>query len=70
MGLGEYQVRDSEGSLIHASINVTAYTLLYTNIKRSRELFGKVLKTIGECPRAIKEILFFKKNYKQRLFSG
>ena len=70
MGLGEYQVRDSEGSLIHASITVTAYTLLYTIIKRSRELFGKVLKTIGECSRAIKEILFFKKNYKQRLFSG
>jgi hypothetical protein len=69
MGLGEYQVRDSEGSLIHASITVTAYTLLYNMMKASGKIFGKVLKTIGECSRAIKEILFFKKNYRSGLFS-
>jgi len=69
MGLGEYQVRDSEGSLIHASITVAAYTLLYTMMKASGKIFGKVLKTIGECSRAIKEILFFKKNYRLGLFS-
>ena len=70
LGLGEYQVRDCEGSLIHASITVTAYTLLSMMLKDSKRLFGKILKTIGECSRAIKEILFLKKNYKSRLFSG
>ncbi len=69
MGLGEYQVRDSEGSLIHASITVTVYTPLYTMMKASKRIFGKVLKTIGECSGAIKETLFFKKNYKSGLFS-
>jgi hypothetical protein len=69
MGLGAYQVRSSEGSLIHASITVTAYTLLYNMMKASGKIFGKVLKTIGECSRAIKEILFFKKNYRSGLFS-
>lgn len=70
LGLGEYQVRDSEGSLIHASITVAAYTLLYVMMKESGKIFRKVLKTIGECSRAIKEVLFFKKNYKSRLFRG
>ena len=69
MGLGEYQVRDSEGSLMHASITVTAYTLLYTMMKASEKIFGKVLKTIGECSRAVKVILFFKNNYRSGLFS-
>jgi len=38
-------------------------------MKASGKIFGKVLKTIGECSRAIKEILFFKKNYRLGLFS-
>ena len=70
LGLGEYQVRDCEGSLIHASITVTAYTLLSVMIKNSMHLFGKILKTIGQCSREIKRVLFFRKNYKSRLFSG
>lgn len=70
LGLGEYQVRDSEGSLIHARITIAAYTLLSIMTRTSNKLFGKILKTIGECSRAIKEILILKKNYKSRLFSG
>ena len=68
MGLGEYQVRDSEGSLIHASSTVAAYTLLYVIMKRPKELFGKVLKTIGECSRAIEEILFSKRTTNRGCF--
>jgi hypothetical protein len=30
----------------------------------------KILMAIGECSRAIKEILILKKNYKSGLFSG
>jgi hypothetical protein len=37
-------------------------------IKASKKLFGKVLTTIGECSRAVKEVLILKKNYKSRLF--
>ena len=70
LGLGEYQVRDSEGSLIHARITMAAYTLLSIMTRSSGKLFGRILKTIGECSRAIKEILILKKNYKTRLFSG
>ncbi len=70
LGLGEYQVRDSEGSLIHARVTMAAYTLLSIMIRSSGKLFGRILKTIGECSRAIKEILVLKKNYKSRLFSG
>jgi hypothetical protein len=70
LGLGEYQVRDSEGSLIHARITIAAYTLLSIMTRSSMKLFGRILKTIGECSRAIKEILIIKKNYKSRLFSG
>ncbi|MHB1439787.1 MAG: hypothetical protein ACYCSO_08635 [Cuniculiplasma sp.] len=70
MGLGAYQVRSSEGSLIHASITVSTYTLLYVMMRESKKIFGKVLETIGECSRAIKEVLLFKKNYKSRLFPG
>ncbi len=70
LGLGEYQVRDSEGSLIHARITIAAYTLLSIMSRSSNKLFGRILKTIGECSRAIKEILILKKNYKSRLFSG
>ncbi|MHB8559962.1 MAG: hypothetical protein ACYDAP_02175 [Thermoplasmataceae archaeon] len=51
-------------------ITIAAYTLLSQMIKASKRLFGMVLKTIGECSRAIKEILLFKKNYKWRLFRG
>ena len=70
LGLGEYQVRDSEGSLIHARITIAAYTLLSIMSRASRKLFGRVLMTIGECSRAIKEILILKKNYKSRLFQN
>ncbi len=70
LGLGEYQVRDSEGSLIHARITIAAYALLSIMSRASNKLFGRILKTIGECSRAIKEILILKKNYKSRLFSG
>jgi hypothetical protein len=70
LGLGEYQVRDSEGSLIHARITVAAYTLLCMMKKASKRFFGKILTTIGQCSRAIKEVLILKKNYKSRLFSG
>ena len=70
LGMGGYQVRDGEGSLIHVRITIAAYTLLSMMIKASKRLFGMVLKTIGECSRAIKEILLFKKNYKWRLFRG
>ncbi len=70
LGLGEYQMRDCEGSLIHASTTVTAYTLLSVMLKNSMHLFGKILKTIGQCLREIKRVLFFRKNYKSRLFSG
>ena len=69
LGSGEYQVRDSEGSLIHARITIAAYTLLSIMTRASGKLFGRILKTIGECSRAIKEILILKKNYKSRLFS-
>ncbi|EQD75729.1 Transposase, ISC1217 [mine drainage metagenome] len=70
LGLGEYQVRDGKGCLIHGSITIAAYTLLSMMMKASKKLFGKVLKTIGECSRAVKEVLIIKKNYKSRLFSG
>ncbi len=70
LGLGDYQVRDSEGSLIHERITMAAYTLLSIMIRTSGKLFGRILKTIGECSRDIKEILIIKKNYKSRLFSG
>ena len=46
IGLGEYQVRDSEGSLIHARITIAAYTLLSIMSRASRKLFGRVLMTI------------------------
>ena len=70
LGLGEYQVRDSEGSLIHARITIAAYTLLSIMSRSSMKLFGRIITTIGECSRAIKEILILNKNYKSRLFSG
>lgn len=70
LGLGEYQVRGSEASLIHANTAVAAYTLLHVIMNESMTIFRKVLKTIGECSRAIKEVLFFRKVYKSRLFSG
>ncbi|MFG1391207.1 hypothetical protein [Acidiplasma aeolicum] len=38
--------------------------------RSSKKLFGRILMTIGECSRAIKEILIPRKNYKSRLFSG
>ncbi|MHB1440165.1 MAG: transposase family protein [Cuniculiplasma sp.] len=70
LGMGEYQVRNCEGPLIQAGITSVAYTLLSVMIRESMKIFGKVLKTIGECSRAIKEVLLFKRNYKSRLFSG
>ncbi|MCL6090927.1 MAG: transposase [Candidatus Thermoplasmatota archaeon] len=70
LGMGEYQVRDGEGPLIQAGITSIAYTLLSLMMKASKKLFGKVLTTIGQCSRAIKEVLILKKNYKWRLFSG
>jgi hypothetical protein len=70
LGLGEYQVRDSEGSLIHARITIAAYALISIMTRASGKLFGRILKAIGECSRAIKETLILKKNYKSRLFSG
>jgi hypothetical protein len=70
LGLGEYQIRDSEGSLIHARITIAAYTLLSIMTRSSGKLFGRIITTIGECSRAIKEILILKKNYKSGLFSG
>jgi hypothetical protein len=69
LGMGGYQVRDGEGSLIHVRITIAAYTLLSLMIKESKKLFGKFVKTIGECSRAVKEVLILKKNYKWRLFS-
>ena len=69
LGMGGYQVRDGEGSLIHVRITIAAYTLLSMMVKASKKLFGKFVKTIGECSRAIKEVLILKKNYKWRLFS-
>ena len=70
LGLGEYQVRDSEGSLIHARITIAVYTLLSIMTRTAMKLFGWIITTIGECSRVIKEILILKKNYKSRLFSG
>ncbi len=70
LSLGEYQVRDSEGSLIQARITIVAYTILSIMTRTSMKLFGRIITTIGECSRAIKEILILKKNYKSRLFSG
>lgn len=70
LGLGEYQVRDSEGSLIQARITIAAYTLLSVMIRSSKKLFGRILTTIGQCSGAIKETLILKKNYKSRLFPG
>ena len=70
LGMVEYQVRDGEGSLIHVRFTLATYTLLSMMIKASMKLFGKVLKTIGECSREIKEVLILKRNYKWRLFSG
>ncbi len=70
LGLGEYQVRDCDGSLIHANITVAAYTLLSMMLKDSKRLFGKILMTIGQCSREIKRILISKRNYKSRVFSG
>ncbi|EQD26014.1 Transposase, ISC1217 [mine drainage metagenome] len=70
LGLVEYQVRDSEGPLIQAGITSVAYALLSMMMRASKRLFGKALKTIGECSRAIKETLILKRDYKSRLFSG
>ena len=70
LGMGEYQVRNGEGSLIHVRITMAAFTLLSLMNKASMKLFGKITKTIGECSRAIKEVLILKRNYKSRLFSG
>jgi hypothetical protein len=50
-------------------ITIAAYTLLSMMVKASKKLFGKFVKTIGECSRAIKEVLILKKNYKWRMFS-
>ena len=59
-----------QGGLMMLLINAyAAYTLLSMMIKASKKLFGKFVKTIGECSRAIKEVLILKKNYKWRLFS-
>ncbi len=69
LGLGEYQVRYSQ-VLIHTRIAIVAYTLLSLMIRSSNKLFGRMLTTIEECSKAIKEILILKKNYKSRLFSG
>ncbi|MHB1709712.1 MAG: hypothetical protein ACYCT2_09600, partial [Thermoplasmataceae archaeon] len=63
-------VRDSEGPLIQAGITSVAYTLLSVMMRASKRIFGKVLRTIGECARAIKGVLILKRNYKSRLFSG
>ncbi len=65
-----HQVRNGEGSLIHVRITMAAFTLLSLMNKASMKLFGKITKTIGECSRAIKEVLILKRNYKSRLFSG
>ena len=70
LGLGEYQVGDSEESLIHERTTIAAYTLLSIMIRTSMKLFVRIIITIGECSRAIKKILILKKNYKSRLFSG
>lgn len=70
LGIGEYQVRRREGSLIQARTSFAAYTLLSIMMRESQKLFGKFLKTIGECSRSIKEFLILKKNYKYKLFSG
>ena len=70
LGMGEYQVRNGEGSLIHVRITIAAFTLLSLMNKASMKLFGKITKTIGEYSRAIKEVLILKRNYKSRLFSG
>jgi hypothetical protein len=70
LGMGEYQVRFREGPLIQAGISSLAYTLLSIMIKDSKRLFGRILTTIGQCSRAIKEVLIFKRSYKSRLFSG
>ena len=70
LGMGEYQVRFREGPLIQAGISSLACTLLSLMIQDSKRLFGRILTTIGQCSRAIKNVLIFKRSYKSRLFSG
>lgn len=70
LGMGEYQVRDGAGSLIHGRTTIASYTLLSMMIKASEKFFGKIVSTIGECSRAVKERLILKRNYKWTLFSG
>ena len=70
LGMGEYQVRFREGPLIQAGISSLACTLLSLMIQDSKRLFGRILTTIGQCSRAIKKVLIFKRSYKSRLFSG
>ena len=68
-GVGTSEVRSREGPLIQAGIKFLAYTLLSLMIKHSKRLFRRILTTIGQCSRAIKEVLIFKRSYKSRLFS-
>ncbi len=64
LGMGEYQVRFREGPLIQAGISSLAYTLLSLMIRYSKRLFGRIPTTIGQCSRAIKEILIFRRSCK------
>ena len=61
LGLGEYQTRDEVMPLIHGVSLIFAYTLLAKMARESRRMFGEIVKTIGECSRLLKKLLFFKK---------
>ena len=70
LGLGAYQVRDETTPLIHGVSLIAAYTLLSMMIRASKKLFGKVVNTIGECSRLLKERICFNPSYKSKLFTG
>lgn len=65
LGLGEYQLRELRTVLIHGHIALLAYSLLRDLIANSVKLFGRALRTIGECSRAIKETLLYRKPVKK-----
>jgi hypothetical protein len=65
LGLGEYQLRELRAVLIHGHIALVAYSLLKALLEDSVRLFGMALSTIGECSRAVKEMLFYQRHIKK-----
>lgn len=59
LGLGEYQLRKLHTVLIHGQITYMAYSLLKSLAASGTSIFGRCLKTIGECSRKLKALLFF-----------